>query len=76
MNARPRAHGAALPHLHRRPRRGSILTMIFALEDLWRSRRALNRLDSTALEDLGLSRDAAAAEAKRPVWDAPQRWFQ
>jgi uncharacterized protein YjiS (DUF1127 family) len=40
-----------------------------------RQRRHLSRLDDAALADIGLTRDAAMAEATRPLWDvrAPSR---
>lgn len=41
---------------------------------LQRQRRALARLDSDDLADIGLTRAEAEAEAKRPVWDAPEHW--
>ncbi|TMM51854.1 DUF1127 domain-containing protein [Sulfitobacter sabulilitoris] len=41
---------------------------------LWRSRRALARLDATALDDIGVTAAQAKAEASRPFWDAPQTW--
>ncbi|MCC1495116.1 DUF1127 domain-containing protein [Cognatishimia sp. F0-27] len=41
---------------------------------LARQRRALKRMDADQLHDLGLSRDAADAEAARPFWDAPAHW--
>lgn len=41
---------------------------------LWRSRRALARLDSRALEDIGISGKAAQREARRGVWDVPDNW--
>ncbi|MEL6171604.1 MAG: hypothetical protein AAFV87_10680 [Pseudomonadota bacterium] len=54
----------------RRAIRPSLLSMIA----LWRSRRALERLDATALRDIGLEREAAEKEAKRPIWDVPANW--
>lgn len=51
----------------------------FALADLmslYRQRRALAALDAAALDDVGLSREAADTEAKRPVWDVPAHWRQ
>lgn len=42
--------------------------------DLYRQRRALASLDEAALRDIGLTRDAAAQEAARPLWDAPDHW--
>ena len=41
---------------------------------LYRQRRALARLDADALADIGVSADAAKAEAARPVWDVPTGW--
>jgi uncharacterized protein YjiS (DUF1127 family) len=40
---------------------------------VWTQRRALYRLDDAALEDLGLTRQAALREASRPFWDLPRR---
>lgn len=41
---------------------------------LRRQRKALTRLDDTALRDMGLTRSDVHAEAKRPVWDVPANW--
>ncbi|WP_187430878.1 hypothetical protein ROLI_009280 [Roseobacter fucihabitans] len=41
---------------------------------LWRSRRALARLDARALEDIAVTDIAADVEAKRAFWDVPQSW--
>ncbi|WP_146589750.1 DUF1127 domain-containing protein [Puniceibacterium confluentis] len=58
-----------------RPHRSqSLIATLLALGALHRQRRALARLDDHALNDLGLSRDAALREARRPVWDAPGNW--
>ncbi|MCK4712660.1 MAG: DUF1127 domain-containing protein [Marinosulfonomonas sp.] len=37
-------------------------------------RRALRKLGSDALNDLGLSREDAKSEANRPFWDVPATW--
>lgn len=42
--------------------------------ELSRQRRALARLDARALDDIGVSRSQAEAEARRPPWDAPDSW--
>lgn len=42
--------------------------------DVWRQRQALKKLDQSRLNDLGLSRTAADAEARRLIWDAPETW--
>ena len=41
---------------------------------LWRQRRALAQLDAHRLDDIGLTRAEAQAEAARPIWDAPAHW--
>jgi len=54
--------------------RVSLLTGLNNAIALWHQRRALRSLDAAALFDIGLTRAEAEAEAKRPVWDAPQNW--
>lgn len=54
-----------------RPARGFNL---FALVGLMRQRRELRQMDDAQLEDLGLSRAQADAEAARPFWDVPSTW--
>ncbi len=39
-----------------------------------RQRNLLLRLDDHLLSDIGLTRDKAAREAQRPVWDVPPSW--
>lgn len=39
-----------------------------------RQRAALKRLDDSALNDLGISRQAALQEASKPIWDVPKNW--
>ncbi|WP_457648406.1 DUF1127 domain-containing protein [Profundibacter sp.] len=41
-----------------------------------KQRRALRRLDSVALADLGLTRKQAKQEANRPIWDVPPNWLR
>lgn len=43
---------------------------------LFRQRRRLARLDDAALRDLGLTREEALREARRPVWDVPDHWMR
>lgn len=40
---------------------------------LYRQRRALARLDDDALDDLGITREEADAESRRPFWDFPTK---
>jgi uncharacterized protein YjiS (DUF1127 family) len=37
-------------------------------------RRALQKLDMAALNDLGLTAQQAETEANRPFWDVPATW--
>jgi uncharacterized protein YjiS (DUF1127 family) len=39
-----------------------------------RNRRRLAELPDHLLEDLGLTREEAAAEARRSLWDVPPHW--
>lgn len=43
---------------------------------VWRQRQTLGRLDTNALRDIGLTRTQAEKEARRPIWDAPDRWIR
>jgi len=56
-----------------RPRR-SLLTGLVAHLASWRQRRDLKALDDRALDDIGISRRQADAEARRSFWDAPDTW--
>lgn len=47
---------------------------LFALAAVSRTRKGLLRLDDHILRDIGLTREEAQAEARRPVWDAPSHW--
>lgn len=38
---------------------------------VWRSRRALGRLDARLLDDIGISAEEARKETQRSFWDAP-----
>lgn len=41
---------------------------------VWRSRRALARLDTHRLDDIKVSPRAAAQEVQKPIWDVPSTW--
>ncbi|MEL7091794.1 MAG: hypothetical protein AAFN94_08680 [Pseudomonadota bacterium] len=41
---------------------------------VWRSRRALARLDAKGLDDIAVSPRAAQREAQKPFWDVPATW--
>lgn len=62
-------HLAALPGARRRHSFADLL-------DLARQRRALARLDDARLDDLGLTRQEALREARRPLWHRPAHWYE
>ena len=39
-----------------------------------RQRRQLSALDDHLLSDIGVARDIARGEARRPIWDVPAHW--
>jgi uncharacterized protein YjiS (DUF1127 family) len=49
---------------------------LFDLISLYRQRRALARLDDRALEDIGITRAEADAEARSGFWDVPNHWVK
>lgn len=57
-------------------RRPGILKTVTNMAQLYKERRALASLDAAALADIGVSRQEAASEAQRPVWDAPNYWHK
>ncbi|MEX0340780.1 MAG: hypothetical protein AB3N11_17290 [Arenibacterium sp.] len=44
------------------------------LVDVWKSRRALARLDRHALTDVGIDAARAQKESAKPIWDVPATW--
>ncbi|RMH51121.1 MAG: DUF1127 domain-containing protein [Alphaproteobacteria bacterium] len=54
-----------------RPRPAHLLARLFAWIDVASQRRRLAELDERMLRDIGISREAARAEAARPFWDLP-----
>ena len=41
---------------------------------VWRTRRALSRLDAAGLADIGVTPARAEREAIKTVWDVPASW--
>lgn len=52
----------------------SFLALLRLALDLKRARGRLARLDDHLLRDIGLTREDALAEARRPIWDVPTHW--
>ena len=57
-------------------RRRSVFGMLGDLIALRRQRLELLQLDARALKDIGVTREAAEDEARRPLWDAPDHWMR
>lgn len=64
------ALSSSLLGLHSRRTRPTLTQRL----NVWRSRRALARLDSRALRDVGLTRDDVQREANKVIWDVPASW--
>ena len=60
----------------RKPRKSGALGWLVTLHAIWAERRTLRAMEAHRLKDLGLTRGEAAREAKRPAWDAPERWLR
>ena len=60
---------SARPRTSRAPFSTRLLTML----SVRRERRALNALDKSLLQDIGLTPEQARREAARSVWDLPVR---
>lgn len=62
---------------HRRlwPRAQNPIRKALAWHELARQRRALRNLDPKLLNDIGIPREQALREARRPFWDAPDHWL-
>lgn len=56
-------------------RKHGVVAWLATALSIWRERRALARLDATGLDDIGRTAREADIEARRPVWDAPNRWL-
>ncbi|QFT73738.1 DUF1127 domain-containing protein [Ruegeria sp. THAF33] len=57
-----------------KPAKRSLVSLISQAFELSRQRRNLAKLDAAVLDDIGVTREEASAEAKRFFWDAPQFW--
>lgn len=69
----PQMHTARLATRHSAPASG-FAARLYTAYMVWRQRQHLARLDAARLDDLGITRDEAEAESRRPFWDAPTHW--
>ncbi|MGL4309267.1 MAG: DUF1127 domain-containing protein [Paracoccaceae bacterium] len=51
-----------------------VMKYLFRLIAIRSHRRRLKDMPDELLNDIGLTRDQARAEAARPVWDVPASW--
>ena len=52
------------------------LAWVSAMLGTWRQRHALEQLDDHMLQDIGVSREEADTEIRRPIWDVPGHWLR
>lgn len=55
-------------------RPGGFFSLLRYALEARKQRKMLEKLDETALCDIGLTRAEAEAEARRPIWDVPAGW--
>jgi uncharacterized protein YjiS (DUF1127 family) len=55
-------------------RKGFSLRQLLIWGSVRRQRQHLMELDAHLLADIGVTAQAAQAEADRPFWDAPESW--
>ena len=53
----------------------ALLSNVKTRLELWRTRRALARLDAHLLKDIGITPKQARHEAELTVWDVPSNWL-
>lgn len=68
------ATSTCCPQPSRKTSLDAILAQIGHLFAVRRERMELGDLDDHMLEDIGLTRGEALAEARRGLWDAPRYW--
>jgi hypothetical protein len=62
--------------LGRRIQSGGLMNHFFLGFTAWRQRLHLRELDDRMLDDIGVTRSQAEAEADRPFWDVPSYWLE
>ncbi|WP_299598769.1 hypothetical protein [uncultured Tateyamaria sp.] len=60
-------------HTNMKPAARRLPTLRMIL-DVWKSRRALARLDAQRLDDIGINSERATRESAKPIWDVPATW--
>ena len=67
---------AAPSRAKRATRPTSLVAKVLTLLAITRERHALHTLDEHLLQDIGKTRNEVEREARRPIWDAPNRWMR
>ncbi len=60
----------------RQRRHASLISVFSELYTLYLTRKSLKDLDDHILDDIGVTREQAQAEARRSPWDAPSNWLR
>ncbi|MFC7705251.1 DUF1127 domain-containing protein [Plastorhodobacter daqingensis] len=76
VNTMTTAPSLARPAALAPSRRWNTLALLSQWRELRRQRLRLADLDDAALRDIGITREEASREARRPAWDAPQHWLR
>jgi uncharacterized protein YjiS (DUF1127 family) len=69
-----RVHHTVYGRVHHTAPKSGFLSRVNASIALYRSRARLAALEDHQLNDIGLTKKEAHAEASRPVWDVPATW--
>ena len=64
---------SAIRSTSRRQHRAQQIRKLFRLHQ---QRNSLSLLSDRMLRDIGVSREEALRESRRPVWDLPQHWLR
>ena len=57
-------------------RKPGFLARLVTLHAIRKERQTLSNLDPKLLKDIGITPEQAEKEAKRSIWDAPERWLR
>ncbi len=66
-------HGSISGRARRKP---GFLARLVTLQAIRKERQTLSDLDPKLLKDIGITPEQAEKEAKRVIWDAPERWLR
>jgi len=76
MTTKIRTAAIASTGTSRSKRPATLMGRVLTFLSIARERQTLASLDDHILRDIGKTRDDVHREAKRPAWDAPDRWLR